>query len=78
MAFGTVPICAPEVDMENYANPPVEGLHYIRVKNPEDLKEKLSLFDDDVWWRMSQACKNWYKENCSVDGMWQLTNKLLV
>ena len=78
MAFGTVPICATEVDMNSYANPPVEGLHYIRVKNPEDIKEKLSQFDDDVWWRMSQACKNWYKENCSVDGMWGVTQKLLL
>lgn len=78
MAFGTVPVIAPEVDMESYANPPIEGLHYIRVKNPEDLKEKLAQIDDDVWYRMSQACKQWYKENCSVDGMWELTKKLLL
>jgi hypothetical protein len=76
MAFGTVPLVAPEVDMENYANPPVEGLHYIRVKSPEDLKDKLSQFDDDVWWRMSKACKKWYLQNCSVDGMWNLTKTL--
>ena len=77
MALGTVPLVAPEVDMDSYANPPVEGLHYIRVSSPEDLKEKLSQFDDDVWWRMSQACKQWYKENCSVDGMWKLTKNLI-
>ena len=77
MAFGTVPLVAPEVDMENYANPPIEGLHYIRVKDPEDLKDKLNQFDDDVWWRMSEACKKWYKDNCSADGMWELTKKLI-
>lgn len=77
MAFGTVPLCAPEVDMESYANPPIEGLHYIRVTSPEDLKKKLSQIDDDVWYRMSQACKVWYKENCSVHGMWNLTKKLI-
>jgi len=77
MAFGTVPLVAPEVDMNSYANPPVEGLHYIRVKDPEYLKDKLNQFDDDVWWRMSEACKVWYKENCSVDGIWLLTKKLL-
>jgi len=77
MAFGTVPLVAPEVDMDSYANPPVEGLHYLRVSSPEDLKDKLSQFDDDIWWRMSEACKKWYKENCSVDGMWELTKKIL-
>ena len=77
MAFGTVPLCAPEVDMDSYANPPVEGLHYIRVSSPEDLKNKILQFDDDVWWRMSEACREWYKKNCSVDGIWELTKQLL-
>lgn len=78
MALGTVPVVAPEVDMESYANPPILGLHYIRVENPDDLVKKLSQIDDDVWWRMSQACKQWYKENCSVDGIWNLTKQLIV
>ena len=78
MAFGTVPVVAPEVDMESYANRPVEGLHYIRVESPEDCVKKLANIDDDVWVRMSCACKEWYKENCSVDGMWELTKKLII
>uniref|UniRef100_A0A6C0D8I3 Exostosin GT47 domain-containing protein n=1 Tax=viral metagenome TaxID=1070528 RepID=A0A6C0D8I3_9ZZZZ len=78
MAFGTVPLVAEEVDINNYANPPIEGLHYIRVSSPDEVTKKLSEIDDDVWWRMSQACKKWYKENCSVDGMWGLTKQLLV
>ena len=77
MAFGTVPLVAPEVDMDSYANKPVEGLHYIRVSSPEDLKKQLAELDDDVWWRMSQACKKWYLENCSADGMWKLTQQLV-
>ena len=77
MAFGTVPLVAPEVDMESYANPPIEGLHYIRVSSPEDLKHKLSLISDIVWKDMSEECKKWYKDNCSVDGMWKLTQELV-
>jgi len=77
MAFGTIPLCAPEVDMDSYANPPQEGVHYIRVVNPEDLAHKLALINEIQWLRMSEACKAWYKENCSVDGMWQLTKKLI-
>ena len=77
MALGTVPVVASEVDMESYANPPVEGLHYLRVESPIDCVKKLSEIDNDVWWRMSKACKEWYRQNCSVDGLWNLTNKLL-
>ena len=76
MAFGCIPLVAPEVDMDSYANPPIEGLHYLRVSSPEDLLKKIGEMDDDVWWRMSEACKKWYLENCSVDGMWQLTKNL--
>jgi hypothetical protein len=76
MAFGTVPVCAPEVDMEYYANPPVEGLHYIRVENPNDLVKKLSNIDPTTWLRMSQACKQWYMTNCSADGLWALTKNI--
>jgi len=63
--------------MDSYANPPQEGVHYIRVVNPEDLAHKLALINETQWLRMSEACKAWYKENCSVDGMWQLTKKLI-
>ena len=77
MAFGTVPLVAPEVDMDSYANKPVEGVHYIRVSSPEDLKYKLALMSDTVWKAMSEQCKKWYLENCSVDGMWKLTQQLV-
>ena len=75
MAFGTVPVCSPEVDMDNYANPPKEGVHYFRVQNPEEALEKISK-NSETWHLMSEACKVWYKENCSVDGIWNLTKKL--
>jgi len=78
MAFGTIPVCAPEVDMDNYANPPKEGIHYIRVKNPEDALEKISKISDDQYLSMSEACKKWYKENSSVEGLWNLTKKLIL
>jgi len=73
MAFGTVPVCAPEVDMDNYANPPVEGVHYLRVQNPKEVKEKMA---NANWKQMSEACKVWYLQNCSIDGMWNLTQQL--
>jgi hypothetical protein len=78
MALGTVPVVASEVDMNSYANPPVENVHYIRVESPNDLKNKLNKIDDETWNNMSQACKQWYKDNCSVDGIWNLTKNLVL
>lgn len=77
MAFGTVPVCAPEVDMDSYANRPIEGIHYIRVSNPEETLEKLSNISESEWEKMSNAGRLWYRENCSVDGLWNLTKKLI-
>jgi len=63
--------------MESYANSPVEGIHYIRVQNPEDAINKLAEISDEKWLTMSEACKKWYLENCSAEGMWNLTKKLI-
>jgi hypothetical protein len=49
MAMGTVPVVAPEVDMTNYANPPQEGIHYIRVQTPEEAKTITESFSEEKW-----------------------------
>jgi hypothetical protein len=74
MALGTVPIVSREVDMENYASKPIEGVHYLRVSSPEDVLEKVKSVKN--WLEMSEACKKWFLQNSSVDGMWELTKKL--
>ena len=76
MAMGCVPVCAPEVDMENYASPPQEGVHYIRVESPEDAKQKLATMTEEQWRLMSVACMQWWKENASAEGSWRLTAQL--
>jgi hypothetical protein len=76
MAFGTVPVVAPEVDMSHYANPPVENVHYFRVKSPSDAITKIALTSEETWTKMSEACKTWWKENCSAQGSWNLTQTL--
>jgi len=74
MAFGTVPLVSNEVDIDSYECKPVEGVHYLRVSSPEDLVNKVK--GNKNWLEMSEACKVWYKENSSVDGIWNLTKKL--
>ena len=76
MALGTVPIVSSEVDMDNYASKPIEGVHYLRVSSPEDLLNKVKGVKN--WLEMSEACKKWFLENSSVDGMWQLTKKFVL
>ena len=75
MAMGCVPVVAPEVDMTNYADAPVEGLHYFRAKTPEEAKAAAAI-TAERWTVMSAACRDWWQRNASVDGMWELTQRL--
>ncbi len=76
MAMGTVPVCTTEVDINSYANPPQEGLHYIRIQSPEDVSVKVASVTEDQWTIMYAACIQWWKENASAEGSWRLTQKL--
>jgi hypothetical protein len=76
MAMGCVPVCMSDVDLENYANPPLEGIHYIRVSSPDEAKEKLTSISEEKWAVMSAACHQWWQENASAEGSWGLTLKL--
>ena len=77
MALGTVPIVTADVDMESYANPPIEGTHFFRCLTPEDVRSTLASTTEAKWSEMSQACKDWWRENASAEGSWLLTKKLI-
>jgi hypothetical protein len=77
MAMGCVPIVAPEVDMDNYADPPQEGLHYFRATDPAMIAGLIQDTTAERWTVMSVACRDWWTRNASVDGMWELTQRLL-
>lgn len=77
MAMGCVPVVAPEVDMTSYAVPPVEGVHYLRVTSPDDLRKKTEEMSPTTWEAMSAAAFQWWKENASAEGMWRLTKGLV-
>jgi hypothetical protein len=76
MAVGTVPLCSSDVDMDSYASPPVEGIHYIRVNSPDDIGKAESM-GEDQWIRMSAACRKWWSENASCAGSFELTKRLI-
>lgn len=76
MGLGTVPIVTPGV-CTRYYNPIKEGVHYVRVDQPEDIPEKIKSISKDKWEEMSKNCLDWYEENCSIEGSF-LTTKYII
>jgi len=77
MAMGCVPVVTSDVDMDNYANPPEEGLHYIRVSSPDEIEAKVKSVSEKQWSFMSNACRAWWSDNASAQGSWRLTSELM-
>lgn len=70
MAFGTVPLVTPEVSIDSYMEKPLENIHYVRVSNPSELKEKIANINENKWREMSNACYQWYQRNVHSDNCW--------
>ncbi len=77
MAMGCVPVCATDVDMTNYADPPKEGEHYLRAATPEEAKKLVEAVPKEQWEAMSAAGRAWWARNASVEGSWELTRRLV-
>jgi hypothetical protein len=71
MAFGTVPIVTPEVNVSSYMEPLIENTHYILVNNPEELKQKVASIDKEQWTKMSKSCYEWYQRNVHSKNSWK-------
>jgi hypothetical protein len=76
MAMGCVPIVDKEVDMESYGSPPVENVHYLRVRNPDDVIQTIQAVSEEDWTRMSTACRDWWRQNVSCKGLYDITVSL--
>tara|TARA_R100000008_G_scaffold17216_1_gene8582 strand:+ start:2122 stop:4632 length:2511 start_codon:yes stop_codon:yes gene_type:complete len=76
MGLGTVPIVAPEVDM-NYYDSPQEGIHYFRASSPEEVKALVAGTSESDWKRMSDNCVEWWNKNCSRWGSFKTTKMII-
>lgn len=76
MGVGTVPVVTEGVEMSSYAEPLVEGVHYIRVRDPDELRGKLAGIGEAAWANMSAACLEWWRRNCSCAGSWETTIRM--
>ena len=70
MAFGTVPVVTPEVSITSYEDPPVEGVHFFRAKNAQELQYIIETTEEE-WNNMSINCKNWYMKNIHSTNCWE-------
>jgi hypothetical protein len=71
MAVGTVPLVTPDVCLDAYMEPLIEGIHCIRVNTPEEIPDILSTINEQRWCELSNACKDWYMRNVHSDNMWR-------
>jgi hypothetical protein len=76
MGLGVVPLVAPEVDM-TYYDPLKEGVHYFRVSSPEDFKKIVESVSENRWMEISNNCRDWYERNCSREGSFRTTERIL-
>jgi len=70
MAFGTIPVITPEVSIESYMEPLIENIHYIRVNNSDEFKQKISEMNENKWNKMSKECYEWYQRNVYSKNCW--------
>jgi len=74
LAMGTVPIVTADVDIDNYLEPLINGVHVIRVSDKVDAIDKIvNGMSEAKWAEMSEAGFQWWKRNCSVEGSWTQT-----
>ena len=73
LAIGTVPLVTPGVDITNYAEPLLDGIHVLCVSDPADAKAKMATISNVQWETMSKAGHMWWKRNASVEGSWTRT-----
>lgn len=70
MAVGCVPLIVEGVSTRSYQEPLVEGLHFFRIKEPNDVTKILSNTSEEQWRKMSQAGREWFLRNVHSKNMW--------
>lgn len=77
LAMGTVPIVTNGVEISDYAEPLIDGTHVICVSDHEDAMSKICKVSEEKWVEMSEAGFQWWKRNCSVEGSWKTTIRII-
>jgi hypothetical protein len=73
MGVGTIPIITPGVDVDSYAEPLIEDVHYVRVNKPDDITNIIREINKEKRESMSKQCIEWWERNCSLHGSFKTT-----
>ena len=76
MANGVVPIFTWD-SFNHYHNPLIENVHYLFATNPREAKEKINSTSESKWQEMSTNCREWFKQNCSIEGSFNTTLQII-
>jgi len=74
--LGVVPIVTEGVDLAYY-NPIKEGEHYFKVDCAEEIPDLIESCPQSVWEEMSQNGREWYEKNCSREGSFSVTERIV-
>lgn len=77
MGMGVVPLVTDDVDVLSYHDPPIEGTHFVRVSEPNDVHKVISGISQETWESMSRACLAWYDKHVSVKGSFETTCEIV-
>jgi len=78
LAMGTVPVVSADVDIKEYMEPLIHGVHVIKVSDPKDAVNKIGKITEAQWNSMSKAGFQWWQRNCSAQGSWERTSAVRV
>jgi hypothetical protein len=70
MALGVVPLILEGVSTRSYQEPLVEGVHFFRIKEPEDVTKIIESTSESQWQEMSLAGQDWFMRNVHSKNMW--------
>ena len=76
LGMGVVPLFAPEVD-NTYYEPMQEGVHFLRVNSPEEVKQTIDSVSEEQWTEMHEAGQDWYNRNASPEGAYAVTRTIV-
>jgi hypothetical protein len=77
LALGTVLLVTDGVDTDGYHNPLIENVHYIKIGDATEIKQKIGAITEEKWTHMSQSCIEWYKNNCGFTGSLSVIEKIV-
>lgn len=73
-AMGTPMIITEGVDVA-YPDPLLEGVHYYKAKNPDDIFEIVNSVGREQWVSMSKNCREWYLKNFTHQAMFDILSQ---